>query len=83
MRTILGCLSLLLALAGPAGAWGQEPEVTTVRPSADTVPENLLRLSIVFDRPTGDAVLSRLRLYEGNGAEIEDPFQSRKGQEWP
>jgi hypothetical protein len=74
VRTLVGCLSLLLALAGPAGALEQEPEVVAVRPSADTVPENLLRLSIVFDRPTSDAVLPRLRLYESNGAEIEKPF---------
>jgi hypothetical protein len=67
-------LPLLLALAGQARALEQEPEAIAVRPSGDTVPENLLRISIVFDRPTADSVLPGLRLRRSDGAEIERPF---------
>jgi hypothetical protein len=74
VRTLFGCLSLLLALASPAGALGQELQVIAVRPSGDTVPENLLRLSIVFDRPTGDPVLPGFRLSRTDGGDIERPF---------
>ncbi len=74
MKTLVLYSSLLLALAGQARALEQEPEAIAVRPSGDTVPENLLRISIVFDRPTADSVLPGLRLRRSDGAEIERPF---------
>ena len=77
MKTLVlyfSLLCLLLALAGQARALEQEPEPIAVRPSGASVPENLLRVSIVFDRQTADSVLPGLRLRRSDGAEIERPF---------
>lgn len=74
MKMLVLYFSLLLALAGQARALEQEPEAIAVRPSGDTVPENLLRVSIVFDRPTADSALPGLRLRRSDGADIERPF---------
>ena len=74
MKPLATWLLLLFAAVPQAPAAERVAEVVGVRPSGDAVPENLLRISIVFDRPTGDAVLPRLRLVKADGAEIDRPF---------
>ena len=48
--------------------------VLAVRPSGPTVPANLLRLSLVFDRPAAGAVLPSLELIDAAGRPIPAPF---------
>ena len=56
-----------LTLVAPACA-------QSVRPTSDTVPENLLRLSVVFDAPPAGPVLPRLALRLADGSIVAEPF---------
>jgi hypothetical protein len=50
------------------------PEVVLVQPSADEVPANLLRLSVMFDTPLEGPVLPRMALTRADGQRLWEPF---------
>ncbi len=62
---------------------GEPPAVTAVYPSADTLPENLLRFTIQFSRPMarGDAY-AHVRLLDADGRRIADPFLELGEELW-
>lgn len=68
-----GAAAALLA-AVLYGVHAQPAPVHQVRPSADHVPANLLRISLEFAAPVEGGVLSRLALIDGGGSVIEGPF---------
>jgi hypothetical protein len=73
MRSLCGWLLCGAAVLG--GAAAAEPlRPSAVHPSGAVVPANLLRISIVFTEPVGDAVLSRLKMVGPDGYVIEKPF---------
>ena len=49
-------------------------EVVSVHPSGEAIPENLLRLSIVFSTPPEGAILPKISLERADGTSIEEPF---------
>lgn len=54
---------------------GEGPQVTAVFPSADTLPENTLRLYVRFSQPMeARGVAEQVRLFEAGGAEVPLPF---------
>lgn len=54
---------------------GEGPRVTAVWPSADTLPENTLRLYVRFSQPMeARSVAGQVRLFEAGGAEVPLPF---------
>jgi len=66
------CAVLLAAVSCAVGA--QPPRVVEVQPSAEEVPENLLRISLRFDAPVAEEVLSRLSLRHADDRAIDRPF---------
>lgn len=68
--------ALLVAVLTPAmeAAQAQPAPLPFVRPSADHVPANLLRISLAFAAPVEGGVLSRLALLKADGSAIEAPF---------
>lgn len=67
-------LLLLWTAVLPPAANAAPPVVVSVHPSADTVPENLLRISVVFRTAPDPGVLRRIGLYAADGAAIDRPF---------
>ena len=60
----------------------EQPRVTTIYPTADQIPENLLRFYIEFSQPMQRGnVYDLVQLLDGNGNEVEWPFL-RIGQEF-
>lgn len=56
-------------------AWAQPlPRVLQIQPSGPQVPANLLRLSLTFDAPVAEEVLSRLSLQHADGRAVDSPF---------
>lgn len=72
MRWRLPVVAALLAALPLAHA--TTPAVVLVQPSADSVPANLLRLSIVFAAPVEGPVLRRIALAHADGRAVADPF---------
>ena len=61
---------------------GQRPTITTIYPTTDEVPENLLRFYIEFSQPMQrGSVYDVVHLLDANGKEVEWPFL-RIGQEF-
>lgn len=52
--------------------------VVSVRPSGPSVPENLLRLSVVFAEPPTQPVISRLQLLRDDGTVVYSPFDPQQ-----
>jgi len=74
MRRLLVLALGLLAAPMPLQARAEFPTVVAVRPSGDFVPENLLRISLVFERATGERVIPHLDLRRSDGTRIDGPF---------
>jgi len=77
MKLVRFAATLTIACAtasGPAAAQA----VVAVRPSGASVPESLLRLSIVFAEPTTQPVIPRLQLLRDDGTVVEGPFDPQE-----
>jgi hypothetical protein len=67
--------SLEVELRVPAAAAGETPEVAAIYPSADEVPENLLRVYVWFSRPMRSRDVDRhVILLDEAGTPVELPF---------
>jgi len=53
---------------------GERPRVTAVFPTADTLPENALRLYVHFSQPMETRAARHVRLLDEQGSEIKDAF---------
>ena len=78
-----GAAPLRTTLALPARAIGERTRVVRVLPSAEIVPENLLRLYIEFSAPMShDPALDRVRLLDARGREVPAAFLPLDGNFW-
>jgi len=77
MKFIPFAAAVTIACAVTSG-FATAQAVVVVRPSGRTVPENLLRLSIVFAEPSQRPVIPRLRLLRDDGAMVESPFDPQE-----
>lgn len=66
--------ALALAVALHVSSLAAFGAAARVHPSGDTIPENLLRLSLAFAAPTAPGVLERLTLRAADGTLIAEPF---------
>lgn len=74
MSTWTQACGMWLAMVSCVACAQPPPRVLRVQPSAAEVPENLLRISLTFDAPVADEVLSKLSLRHVDGRGIERPF---------
>jgi len=77
MKLIPLALALTIAWTGASGR-ADAQAVVAVRPSGRSVPENLLRLSIVFAAPPPSPVIPRLQLLRDDGTVVDSPFDPQE-----
>jgi hypothetical protein len=68
------CAAAVLLATMLGGVQAQAARLPRVQPSADHVPANLLRISLIFARPVDGDVLNRLALVRADGSAIDAPF---------
>lgn len=74
-------LPLAVSLAIACAVWSGHAAaqaVVAVRPSGASVPENLLRLSIVFAGHPAQTVIPRLQLLRNDGTIVDSPFDQQE-----
>jgi len=77
MKFLPLAVSLAIACA-VASSSATAQAVLAVRPSGASVPENLLRLSIVFAEQPTQPVIPRLQLLRDNGTIVDGPFDQQE-----
>ncbi|WP_207004483.1 hypothetical protein [Trinickia mobilis] len=77
MKAAQFVIALALACAA-ADCIAAAQAVLAVRPSGAAVPENLLRLSIVFAKRPERPVIPQLRLLRDDGSEVYEPFDTQE-----
>ena len=77
MKFLPLAVSLAIACAVASGHAAAQA-VVAVRPSGASVPENLLRLSIVFAEQPTQPVIARLQLLRDDGTIVDGPFDQQE-----
>ena len=74
---------VLLVLSGCSADQPASPEVTALYPSSDALPENLLRMYILFSTPMKtQGNLEKLKLYTSQGDVVEGAFLTTTDELW-